>query len=65
MAYLPTEAREDHLTISVFVLQLLGDSDEAGAGLRAVSHLQKSGKNEKKFCFKVCHQRRPSANEHK
>lgn len=39
--YLPTEAREEDLTVLVFVLQLLGNSDEAGAGLRAVSGLQK------------------------
>lgn len=39
--YLPTEAREEDLTVLVFVPQLLGNTDKAGAGLRAVSHLQK------------------------
>lgn len=39
--YLPTEAGEEDLAVLVFVLQLLGHTDEAGAGLRAVSHLQK------------------------
>lgn len=38
--HLPAEAGEEDLTVLVFVLQLLGDSDEAAAGLRAVSHLQ-------------------------
>ena len=39
--YLSTEAREEDLTVHVFVPQVLGNTDEAGAGLRAVSHLQK------------------------
>lgn len=38
--YLSAEAREEDLTVLVFVLELLGSSDEAGAGLRTVSHLQ-------------------------
>ncbi len=40
--YLPAEAGEEDLIVLVFVLQLLGNADEAGAGLRAVSHLQSS-----------------------
>lgn len=39
--YLPTEAGEEDLSELVSAPQLLGDSDEAGAGLRAVSRLQK------------------------
>lgn len=42
--YLSTEAGEEDLTVLVFVSQLLGDAGEAGAGLRAVSHLQEKGK---------------------
>lgn len=40
--YLPAEAGEEDLTELVFVSQLLGNAGEAGAGLRAVSHLRKS-----------------------
>lgn len=39
--YLPAEAWEEDLTVLVFVPQLLRNTDEAGAGLRAVSRLQK------------------------
>lgn len=39
--YLPTEAREEHLTVLVFVLQLLADADEAGADQRGIPYLQK------------------------
>lgn len=39
--YLPAETREEDLTVLVFILQLLGDMDEAGAGQRGISHLHK------------------------
>lgn len=39
--YLPAEAGEEDLTVLVFVLQLLGNADEAWAGQRGISHLQK------------------------
>lgn len=42
LLYLPTGAREEDPTVIVFVPQLLGNTGEAGAGLRGIPRLHRS-----------------------